>query len=285
MSRLLLLLIWVGCFTLATCLEPLFSTLKNNSANASLAALLMGESRQMFAKSFTAKADAYFHSGNYPTIFDTPAKKTESAADHEGDDHHDEDAHVKAFLPGASRDWIERFGRNFLYKGHSHLENGEEREMLPWLRLAADMDPHEISVYMTTAYWLRDRLHKPAEAEQFLREGLSANPDSYELYDELGVTLLVSHNDRAKARRLWLIARSKWRAADVAGTKPDPFALERILGHLVQLEKAEGNTAGQIAWLEELKKISPVPEAIDMLLQQAHASAGAPDAAPPEKKP
>ena len=34
--------------------------------------------------------------------------------------------------------------------------------------------------YTVTAYWLRERMGKVDEAEQFLREGLRENPDSYE---------------------------------------------------------------------------------------------------------
>ncbi len=32
--------------------------------------VLMGDSRRMFANHFFVKADAYFHSGFYPTVFD-----------------------------------------------------------------------------------------------------------------------------------------------------------------------------------------------------------------------
>jgi hypothetical protein len=280
MSRLLLTLIWVLCLTLATWLAPVFAGFKTTSSGTSALALLMGESRQMFAMHFYAKADAYFHSGNYPTIFDTPQKREQPGHDDDHDHNHAtttqpdsaDEEHIKSFLPGAPRDWIERFGRNFIYKGHSHLEDGQEREMLPWLKMATDMDPHQISIYVTTAYWLRDRLHRPEQAEQYLREGLRNNPGSYELYHELGITALALSGDRAKARRLWLIALAKWHAAQTAGAKPDEFPLEQILAHLAQLEKAEGNIAQQISWLEELKKVSPTPESIDTLLREARAS-------------
>ena len=32
----------------------------------------MGDSRRLFANQFFVEADVYFHSGYYPTIFDTP---------------------------------------------------------------------------------------------------------------------------------------------------------------------------------------------------------------------
>jgi hypothetical protein len=37
------------------------------------------------------------------------------------------------FLSKAT-DWIDAFGRNFFPTNHTHLQNAEQREILPWLR-------------------------------------------------------------------------------------------------------------------------------------------------------
>ena len=47
---------------------------------------------------------------------------------------------------------------------------------MPWLQISQELDPHRVDTYLVTAYWLRNRMHKVNEAEQFLREGLRANP-------------------------------------------------------------------------------------------------------------
>ena len=43
------------------------------------------------------------------------------------------------------------------------LENGREKEILPWLKLSAEMDPHLIDTYTVAAYWLANHLHKVDE--------------------------------------------------------------------------------------------------------------------------
>src|SRR5437667_4857091 len=65
-------------------------------------------------------------------------------------------------------------------------ESSDVREILPWLRLSAELDPNSVRTYTVAAYWLRERMGKVAEAEQFLREGLRANPGSYAILFELG---------------------------------------------------------------------------------------------------
>src|SRR5437588_5679833 len=108
---------------------------------------------------------------------------------------------------GAPRDWIERFGRHFLITEHTHLEGGKEREILPWLKLSAELDPQRIDTYTVAAYWLT-RLNKPDDAEKFLREGLRNNPNSYELLFELGRLDYDTYHNAARARNVWQAA---WR--------------------------------------------------------------------------
>ncbi len=81
-----------------------------------------------------------------------------------------------------------------------------EREILPWLRLAADMDPQKIETYTVGAYFLRKHLNRPEEAEAFLREGLRNNPDSYEILFELGRLYNENDHDTDRARNVWQLA-------------------------------------------------------------------------------
>ena len=70
---------------------------------------------------------------------------------------------------GPPRDWIERFGRHFIITEHTHLAGKNRSEILPWLKLSAELDPQKIETYTVAAFWLRD-LGKIKEAERFLRE-------------------------------------------------------------------------------------------------------------------
>ena len=158
----------------------------------------MGDSRRLFAHEFFAKADAYFHSGFYPTIFDAKSRRASwTWWRNRTTNRRCQGQPRNASFLGPPKDWIDRFGRHFYPTVHTHLTRaaGNEREILPWLKLAAELEPHEVETYVTAAYWLRTSLNKPAEAEQFLRQGLRANPDSYEILLELGQRLFLQPHE------------------------------------------------------------------------------------------
>ena len=179
MKKALFGLLLTVCFTLATALDPYFQEVRVNSEHApTLLIALLGDSRRLFARQFYTMADAYFHSGFYPSIFDS-ARLTEKGEDlnASAERNHVEtkDDDAKDDFRGAPMDWIDRFGRNFYPPRHTHLSDvghGKEAEMLPWLKLAAEMDPNSVETYVTASYWLRSHLNQPDEAARFLREGL-----------------------------------------------------------------------------------------------------------------
>jgi tetratricopeptide (TPR) repeat protein len=274
MRKVLLALIIVCCFTLATVLQPYFDELQGTTfRSASVLASLLGDSRRMFANQFYSKADAYFHSGFYPGIFDKPMQ--EGHADMQGakedEGHHDED---ETFL-GDPRDWIDRFGRNFYPTVHTHLSGGKEREMLPWLKLSAELDPQNVETFITGSYWL-ERLKKSKEAEEFLREGLWSNPNSYEILLELGRIYADDKHDFSTARNIFNLALKKWQFHEAHGDKPDAEACDQIYGELVRLDKEEGNRAQLLADLQELIKYSPAKEAVQKSIDNVKAQMAAP---------
>src|SRR6266851_4609101 len=66
---LLLLLLLAFAFSLATLLQPRV-TQWSNAGSDSVLNVLFGDGRRLFANHFFTKADVYFHSGYYPSIFD-----------------------------------------------------------------------------------------------------------------------------------------------------------------------------------------------------------------------
>jgi tetratricopeptide (TPR) repeat protein len=279
MIRLIMVFLFVCCLTLATVLDPTFQMLHNReNSSSSVLVPLMGDSRRLFAHEFFARADAYFHSGFYPTIFDAQKPGSESDLKEES---HDKPAGAEAheeessFL-GAPKDWMERFGRNFYPTVHTHLHGGNEREMLPWLKLAADLDPHEIDTYLTASYWLRTTLNKPDEAEYFLREGLRANPDSYAILLELGRLYSANRKNPRVARNILVLARQHWRRQDAAGEKPDGHAYEEILGEIVRTDRALGDLKQQLADLEELIEVARSKEPVQRQIDELKSKLGAP---------
>jgi tetratricopeptide (TPR) repeat protein len=266
---LVLVFLLALCFTLSTWLQPRAQTWTSRANSGGLLQTLLGDGQRMFANHYFVKADVYFHSGYYPSIFDQAASQLSNSR-HMTEDHHggkdddDEHEHEKSmdFL-GQPKDWIDRFGRQFYPTTHSHLDKpGEAREILPWLRLSADLDPQRIDTYTVAAYWLRKHLGKPKEAEQFLREGLRANPSSYEILFELGNLYDENLHDTSRARNLWELALKRWQEADVTHQKPDDSIRLEILIHLAALEERESNYQKAIEYREMELPISPIPDTV-----------------------
>src|SRR6185436_8710634 len=193
------------------------------------------------------------------------------------------------------RDWIEAFGRHFYPAEHSHLgegthscgadcdhahapgehteschhvhgpdcdhekktEDGDEREMLPWLKLAATLDPEMPESYVVAAFWLRNHLGKVDDAEKFLRDGLRANPGNPEMLLELGRIFKENRNDAVRARNVWEIAAQNWEKTEA--NKPDHQILvyAQLLGNLAKLEEEQKNYARAIEYLTRLIQFSP----------------------------
>ncbi len=283
MIRLLLTLLLAGAFTLATVLDPRLHQMRPQAdEGAGFIATLMGESRRLFANQFFVEADVYFHSGYYPSMFDkqeldldmNSKEEAESprAAPASGRRHEEEED--GGFL-GGPRDWVERFGRHFFPTEHTHLANAKVSEILPWLRLSADMDPHRIQTYLTASYWLRGTLGQPDEAAQFLHEGLRANPGSYEILLELGYVYDFNKKNPRLARNVLEEALKKWKEQDGAGLKPSPKACVEILDALVRVDEEQNDLKPLLLDLEALKAVSPNKEAIEKRIQETRAKLAA----------
>jgi hypothetical protein len=280
---LVLGLLLVICFTLATTIQPRTQTWSDRAKSGNVLKMLLGDGRRMFANHFFVQADISFHSGYYPSIFDRREPSGKSAMASEKDEHgaHDEAAHEKemAFL-GQPRDWIEGFGRHFRVTEHTHLANGQEREILPWLRLSAELDPQRVDTYTVAAYWLRERLRKVKEAEEFLREGQRNNPNSYEILFELGRLYSESLHENQRARNVWQLALRKWDEQESGRKNPNSFEREKIAVHLARLEEEAGHFERAISLLELAKKASPSPDALQKQIDELKAKMPAPASAP-----
>src|ERR1700733_2640001 len=93
---LLLLALLTACFGLAADLQPQFQAWRGSRASGDIFNVVLGDSRRLFANSAYVKADEYYHSGYYPTMFDDNAafQTTHMAADtgavnskNHGDEH------------------------------------------------------------------------------------------------------------------------------------------------------------------------------------------------------
>jgi tetratricopeptide (TPR) repeat protein len=269
-----LLLLVTGSFALATALQPRVSAWDQSAESGGVLKVLLGDSRRLFADQFLEQADVSFHSGYYPSIFDErkPPKDTEHMTSKEGTAAEEAHEHEMSFL-GPSRDWIEGFGRHFLITEHTHLQGGNEREILPWLRLSADLDPQRIDTYTVASYWLRTSVGKVAEAEQFLREGLRHNPASYELWYELGLLYQENRKDPVHARNAWEVALRDWHKTEENKAEPDRVGFEKIVIHLATLEEEAGNVDRAVDYFKMALKTSPNPDVVRQQIDELEKKA------------
>jgi tetratricopeptide (TPR) repeat protein len=278
---LLLIALLVLCFGLAAGLEPQFQALESSRRQSdNFFSLLLGDSSRIFANSAFVEADAYYHSGYYPTIFDNNSNfQTPHIAEDTGAVASHNQGEEENFL-GPPRDWIDAFGRHFIPNRHTHLDEGgasddlsnskEVREILPWLKLSAELDPENIKTYTVTAFWLRTRLDKVSEAEQVLREGLRHNTLDPQLLFELGRIYDENYHDPARARNIWEAALRSWAAQEPGVPQSDRLAMtlenfdsrfmfEQLQTSLAQLEEKAGNLDVAISHWEQAELASPTP--------------------------
>lgn len=266
---LVLLLLLVATFSAATVLQPHAVAWDREGGSDNVLKVVLGDGRRLFATQFFVKADVSYHSGYYPSIFDQAQAPKDSShmTSEEGSAEEEEHERQMNFL-GKPRDWIEGFGRHFMVTDHTHLERGDEREILPWLRISAELDPQRIDTYTVASYWLRSRLNRPTEAEQFLREGIRNNPTSYELLFELGCLYRENYHDANRARNVWELALRRWREQESGKKEPNWKDLERIAVYLARLEEEAGNFPAAINYLELAIKVSPRPEALRQQIEE-----------------
>lgn len=286
MHWLCLTALLAGAFTLATTIEPRFRQWSQRKTESqSMIAALMGDSRRLFANHFFIQSDVYLHGGYYPSIFDNREEFPHAAAKqagarenrdrHDGDEagRHEDEACGHDFL-GKPRNWIDAFGRNFFPSKHIHLgaeagKTADAREILPWMKLSAELNPQAVDSYTVAAYWLR-QMNKYDEALQFLREGLRNNPDSCEIMFELG----RSYEDRGdveRARNLWELALRRWTEQESGKKEPNRFIGAQILTHLTRLEVRAQHRDLAVSYLEKLKKISHVPDTVQKRIEEVKA--------------
>ena len=287
---ILMLLVVAFCF--ATTLEPWHQNWEGGRTKTdNLLEVALGDSRQLLARHFFVKADAYFHNGFAPTIFDN--KEGVDASHMAGSAQESEEEHN--FL-GEPRDWIDAFSRNFFPSRHTHLgegtcdhpecqkpksgdghdpaghggestdhaghhhddeETADQREILPWLKVSLQLDPKRVETYVVAAYWLRISLKKVDEAERLLREGLRNVPGDPEILFELGRLRFEERHDLERARNLWELSLKSWNERESGRENPNLFILAQILSNLALLEEKAGRPNEAVQYLQHLQAISP----------------------------
>lgn len=84
------------------------------------------------------------------------------------------------------------------YLAGEHFHHGEYSHAININRVVAQGDPHNTDAY-GDAGWLLWSLGRLDEAEEFLKEGLAANPNTYDMYEEMGTYWWMYRKNPANA--------------------------------------------------------------------------------------
>jgi len=150
---------------------------------------LIGSVKEVFGDTVFMKADSYFHGG-----VNTELLKEYREHAHESGAHRDDEEDERAFKRTFT-DWIYRINSRIKITEHKHLKGDESKEILPFLILSVKLDPYNIPAILTTAHWIDKNFNKTDEAINLLKEGAQNNPESWEIFYQLGLVYFQRKND------------------------------------------------------------------------------------------
>jgi tetratricopeptide (TPR) repeat protein len=164
---------------------------------------VLGETRKIVSNYSYIKGDEYLHGG----VTAEDARMCE-ALEHKVQEQRDPSHGADNTYPRKAEEDVTGISKlNVLpYLGsiihiskHIHLQGEEEKELLPWFYYAVRLNPENIDAYVIGGYWIGVRLDRPDEAIRFLEEGLMHNPNSWQIYTQLGEIYFLNKKDYRQA--------------------------------------------------------------------------------------
>jgi tetratricopeptide (TPR) repeat protein len=191
---------------------------------------ILGGAKEVFGSALFIKADVYFHGGT-----EAPGEETAEEMAREGvlDAGH--------AAPRAPLDWIAAINGRVKSHEHRHMTEEEQKEMLPFFKVALELDPHNIDAILTAAYWLDKRMKKTGEAISVLEKGVRDNPGSWEIEYRLGALLLETEKDYAAVSERLASAAAKAEGAELQRFQRVDLAY--FLGEALRLGGRPGEAA------------------------------------------
>ena len=171
----LLVFLWGIAFVMACRLDAVMTPLR--TPDTSILDRVFGATRVLLGDHFYLEADRYFHLGVGHT--------------HE---------HM---YEGAFHRWAEAIQP----VGHVHPRNHEINEILPWLRMATALDPHNVEAFLNAAFWISGQGKRRDLAEKIFFEAQRYNPDDYRIFQEKGLFYVREKEDQKAIHALDMAAR------------------------------------------------------------------------------
>ena len=207
------LLLWGGVFTLSCGLTAGSGQDHADGSDTSAAGRMLSVSRIALAETLYARADQYFHKG-------VPHKQ-------------DEAFHNSCFQQVSAELAPER---------HAHLHGRDVREMMPWLKLAVELNPTDPELYLVAAFWLSREADHSDAALEILRAGQINVPFHYEIQLEKG-RLLLHEGRTAEAAEAFDAGLAFWPGNNDPESKDIRLDRASLLQYRGLLYEADGNIA------------------------------------------
>lgn len=175
--------------------------------NSSAIATMIGEFRTSMSDILFIKTERYLHAGVAYVPHSDEAVMTAEQLSEEVDEHQDElglpddseldidasHAGTPTLIPTATQDfrgfigWLHREVKPWRDPARVHIHT-DGRELLPWFRVMALVDPQHVRGFVAGGFWLQaEDLNL---AIDFINEGLSHNPEAFQLYVSRGFLMM-----------------------------------------------------------------------------------------------
>lgn len=188
----------------------------------SLAAVILDAGRTSLSVYLYEKADLYFHMGKERKV-------------------------NLAF----SDDWYQRIRTSLNPAEHVHRSGEQVKEIMPWLWLAAQADPHNIMHYVVASFWLAHEAGRPDIARQLLAQARWQNPFNYTIaMEDALICLHLGHADEAAS--LLDAGLAFWPGKANPEDEEILNDKSRMLLYRALLHEASGNTEAAINNLNEI---------------------------------
>jgi len=224
------IILWLIAFSMICRVDN--TALAGPAGNDTTLARMLGSSRVALGDSFFNEADHYFHKGSGHI-------------------------HKQAFTNSIYQKIILQIKPRL----HQHEKGKNIQEIMPWLRFATEMDPHNVNAYLTTAYWASTALERPDLAESILMEAQRNNPDDYRIYDGR-VKLAFHQHDAEKAARLLDVGIRLWPGKEDPSDEQIVADLASMLSRRAFLYELNGKVKAAMALYRRASQIEPKNQAL-----------------------
>lgn len=169
---------------------------------------IFGGYRIILSRLAIIKSEEYLHGGIPHPAYHDAFIGLHDSHNHHGD-HHDCD-HDHATLvkrpeinkaPKHISPWniLPYMSEKMKIDAHIHLSSHEAHEIIPWYIYAVRLNPKDTQAFSVGGYWIGRVLEQPDKGIAFLKKGLKANPQSWEIANEIAMIYLAEKNDYQNA--------------------------------------------------------------------------------------